>query len=316
MRWMAKLKNWWKRSRVGFSRFYGQRAIDGARALAARQKGQPAVRRIAFLVTAVLVVGAGLYGWSRWPLRVPLTGTQRSVGTPESDSIAPPIDWSSPGLFVDSFELVDDSPLTAPAVDETHAVEEGSVEELAMSSAPGEGAGPLTDRTPAAAQTDRGEEPGAQGAGSSQGASAFRPEPSLPAVSVTSMVWPVTGEVAQPYGWYRHPIFGDWRYSSSVVLRPEEDGAVRAALAGRVRDVVDEGGLWRVSIEHAGGWRTEYEGLAEVAVRSYQLVETGEVIGRSEPSSGLGIGFAVRQGEVAVNPFQLIDEGALPAVSQ
>jgi Membrane proteins related to metalloendopeptidases len=300
-RWMAKLKTWWKRSRVGFSRFYGQRAIDGARALVGRQKGQPAVHRIVFLVTAVLVVGASLYGWSRWPSRLPLTETQRSVETPETDSIAPLMDWPSPGLVTGSFELVDDSPFAVPAVDEPLPVEDGRVDELATSSVEGDGAG---------------EESADQGAGSSQVASAPRPQPSLPAVSITSMVWPVTGEVAQPYGWYRHPVFGDWRYSSSVVLRPEEDGTVRAALAGRVRDVVDEGGLWRVSIEHAGGWRTEYEGLVEVAVRSYQLVETGETIGRSDPSAGLGLGFAVRQGEMAVNPLQLIGDGALPAVSQ
>lgn len=134
-----------------------------------------------------------------------------------------------------------------------------------------------------------------------------RTDPALPVVSVDQMVWPVAGEVVRPFGWYRYPALGEWRYSTAVHLRPEAETAeVRAALAGRVKDVVNEGGVWRLAIEHSGGWTTEYEGLADVNVSSFQIVSTDQVIGWADRLSPAGVSFTVRQGGEAVDPTSLV----------
>lgn len=295
-------------SRIGFSRFYGQKVVDGARALAARLKGKKAVEAAAlFLAGAAVVIGFA-YGWnsrSAPPAARDERGTlpQEQLQERFFDAAVP---WdpgtglSPPGVESDWAGL----PASLAPGAATAAREEAR--EGAPLPAPGEaGEAPATPG-------EAGGQPPAAGAPGSPA----RMDPSLPAVSVTSMVWPVSGgQLVRPYGWYRHPVFGDWRYASSVVIEPAEDGRVQAALAGRVRDVVYEGGLWRVTIDHAGGWRTEYEGLAEVDVASYQLVETGQRIGRAAPGGGWGIGFAVRQGDVPVDPVSLIGGGSVPVTA-
>lgn len=141
--------------------------------------------------------------------------------------------------------------------------------------------------------------------------------PAVPVASVDSMVWPAVGEITRSFGWHRHPVFNDWRYSPGVAIQPlEGDGTVRAALAGRVKDVVNEGGLWRISVEHAGGWITEYEGLTEVYVDSLAVVATGQPVGTAEGGLPSGLFFAVRQGEEAVDPSSLVSRSVSVASLQ
>lgn len=133
--------------------------------------------------------------------------------------------------------------------------------------------------------------------------------PDVPTASVSSMEWPVVGGMLQPYGWYRHPVFGDWRHASSVVLQPAADQKqVTSALAGRVSDVVNSGGRWRVTIRHSGGWETEYDGLASVDVASFEVVATGQVIGSASDGSPQGVAFAVYHDGVAVDPSEILGE--------
>ena len=138
----------------------------------------------------------------------------------------------------------------------------------------------------------------------------------LPAVSISDMGWPVAGGVLRPYGWYRHPVFGDWRHASTVVLQPAPGQTdVVAALAGRVIDVVDSGGSWRVTIRHAGGWETEYDGLASVDVSSYEIVGTGQVIGRAPDVPSATVAFAVYRDGVSVDPHELLGEPVATAAA-
>ncbi len=131
------------------------------------------------------------------------------------------------------------------------------------------------------------------------------------------LVWPVSGSISRPFGWYRHPVFGDWRHDASVALIPEEgEQTVRATLAGRVRDVVREGGLWRVSIEHDGGLRSEYEGLRSVDVASFTEVTTGSVIGEApDPESGRVVGFTLISDGSPIDPQTLIGGESLPVLA-
>lgn len=362
--WMSKLTSWWKgrksvttegvrgangeenapneservtdshaRSRrIGFFRFYGQRAVDGLRRVYGRRGDRTPLQRSMVVVTAVLVVGGGYAGWAGIlqrpePIQTDLTDGLWESSPVEFAELLPGSDF--PGT-TDSVELAEGDPEVGtaatleaaepaePAQPATADLSDSTLLALALdprgSQAEADGLDRTTLPSPSPSESRPSEDSAAPGTSQSpQPPTVSRPQASLPPVSVTSMVLPVSGEVIQPYGWYRHPVFGDWRHTSSVVLKPDEDGLVRAALAGRVRDVVYEGGIWRVHIEHSGGWSTEYSGLLDVEVGSYQVVDTGQVIGQIDPHVGWGVSFAVRQGEVAVNPMSLINQGALPA---
>ena len=320
--------------RVGFFRFYGQRLVEAVQTAAklAREKRLAERALLVAAGAAVALVASDVWDrsalrpptpfelqagfeapagpWSVDVARSPLGEPALEEGVPREGAWSEP-EWSEPAGSGGSTELPAAGGLAIAESGRAPAVLDVGVEaELASVAARPE--------VPAAAPDGRssaGEEERLQVA--PRAVEPRRAEPSLPSVSITSMVWPVSGgELVRQYGWYRHPVFGDWRYASSVVIKPGESGEVQAALAGRVRDVVDEGGLWRVSIEHAGGWRTEYEGLTEVAVASYQLVETGQVIGRAVTGGEWGVGFAVRQGQVAVNPLSLMGgEAPVPVMA-
>lgn len=334
----------WTSKVSGFFRFYGQRVVDALRRVyGSRKERTPLQRSFAFLT--VVLVAVGVYaGWTGSLLRRPAihsefadrlddsgssTLSELPLGAPFSDgATAAGEGWAANTAESDpsdpvaqvpddaTFALAFDPRTPAPASggdDRVSVVLPSQLETTeSLSTDPAEAATAPSAESSAEDNT-------ARSIASPASASSSPSTPgraSLPPVSITSMVLPVSGEVLQPYGWHRHPVFGEWRHSSSVVLEPSEDGLVRAALAGRVRDVVYEGGLWRVHIDHAGGWQTEYAGLLEVSVGSYQVVDTGQVIGSLDPQAGWGVSFAVRQGEVAVNPLSLIDEGAVPATTR
>lgn len=136
----------------------------------------------------------------------------------------------------------------------------------------------------------------------------------VPVGAAEEMVWPVSGSVVRPFGWYRHPVFAEWRHASSTALVVDgDDRTVRAVLAGRVRDVVNEGGFWRVTIEHAGGLTSEYEGLVAIDVHSYASVSTGAPIGVApDRASGRQIAFALYQDGDPVDPQAYFGDLAAP----
>lgn len=105
--------------------------------------------------------------------------------------------------------------------------------------------------------------------------------PALPAIlDLSQMVWPVTGRIAGPYGWYRDAATGDWRFRPGLVLKPDRDPApVRASLPGTVVDVSTSGVGYRVVVEHAEGWQSEYVGLAALRVTVGSAVNAGDTIG-------------------------------------
>lgn len=330
---MTSKNSSWVSKVSGFFRFYGQRTVDALRRLYGRRSQRtPLQRSLAVLTVALLA--AGVYaGWAgSWLRRAPAPA-ELAGGLDEHEAPRPA--GGSPEGMDDVFDVAGVSPAGRASVaggswtsdpPATEVAPVGSVPNTAVSSQPVQAAGTTgrsgPDETPVASggsvapaeRAGNAGEPGTDSVSPARSPAGGSPSRApLPQVSITSMVLPVSGEVIQPYGWHRHPVFGDWRHSSVVVLEPAEDGLVRAALAGRVRDVVYEGGLWRISIDHAGGWQTEYAGLLEVAVDSFEVVDTGQVIGRLDRQAGWGVSFAVRQGDVAVNPLSLANGGAVPA---
>lgn len=96
-----------------------------------------------------------------------------------------------------------------------------------------------------------------------------------------AILWPARGEIVAQVGWYRHPIYKDWRFRGGIELKVAPGSPAKAVLPGRVSTVrVDgENGL-TVLIEHGQGLRSRYGNLTDLAVRPGQQITAGDVVGR------------------------------------
>jgi murein DD-endopeptidase MepM/ murein hydrolase activator NlpD len=113
--------------------------------------------------------------------------------------------------------------------------------------------------------------------------------------------------VSSAFGWRTDPLDGTRRFHGGVDLRAAYGSDVRAAAAGRVVFAGERGGYGRlVEIEHAGGVRTRYAHLSEVAVRAGDRVGPGEPIGqagRTGRATGVHVHFEVLQNGQRVEPI-------------
>ncbi|MDI3538662.1 MAG: hypothetical protein PWP58_986 [Bacillota bacterium] len=101
-----------------------------------------------------------------------------------------------------------------------------------------------------------------------------------PGQAFPDLVRPVMAEVSSPFGWRKHPVFGDWRFHPGVDLAAPVGTEVRAVLAGTVAEVKDDAVLGKVVvIDHGEKRRSIYGHLERVDVQVGQAVEKGETIG-------------------------------------
>lgn len=277
----------WRSKVTGFLRFYGAKVLRAGAKMGAAVRNALSVHRRRTYVQRLWfgIAAAGIAAWAVVALDLAPRLLQPPLPAPE--------------------ELVQERPLPAlpaglPAEEPPPASDGGDDTPVVEAPSAGKGPEPSAEERP---------EPAVAGGVIGAYPPVVSQVPAIPVASVDSMVWPAAGEVTKPFGWHRHPVFNDWRYSPGVAIQPlGEDRTVRAALAGRVKDVVNEGGAWRLTVEHAGGWLTEYEGLAEVYVDSLAVVTTGQPLGVAGTALPGGIFFAVRQGGEAVDPVALVKE--------
>lgn len=248
---------------------------------------------IGIAVIALIVIG-GI--WT--------TGTDSPVehGNPvEIVDAGPSTDEGSTDLVEDSDGNVEDT-LTSVAEDASSEVSDVPVRaQVQLPTNEGLQPQPQNQTETSTPSTDLADIPSNQSVqdGSGQSERLIKEDPALPNVSTSDMAWPVSGRIVRPFGWHRYPALGEWSYMPGVTLQPHvNEPEVRAALGGRVQDVVNMGGLWRLTIVHAGGLITQYEGVADVQVRSFQIVNTGDVIGFADQSNPSGVHFTlIRAGE-------------------
>jgi murein DD-endopeptidase MepM/ murein hydrolase activator NlpD len=119
-----------------------------------------------------------------------------------------------------------------------------------------------------------------------------------------SLIWPVEGPVVGAFGWYRHPLYQDWRYHPGIEIAVAEGEPVRAGLHGQVQLVEETGpGYFRVVIDHGEGWLTTYDNLDRVNVARGQIIAQGQPVGWTGKGNLL---FTLRQGGKTVDPRQFI----------
>lgn len=133
-------------------------------------------------------------------------------------------------------------------------------------------------------------------------------EEALGALNLSKLVWPVQGAVKTGYGWWRHPLYRDWRLHTGIAITTPVGSSVRAALPGRVVDIYHDNYLRTVVVlEHSGQVRTVYGNLQDVAVTLGTSVAQGRVLGRAAASvedvnSGEAY-FEVRHRGQAIDPL-------------
>lgn len=127
-----------------------------------------------------------------------------------------------------------------------------------------------------------------------------RPQPELAsAVSFEHLIWPVQGEVNTPFGWYRHPVYGDWRFNAGLEFQTTSE-QVRTVLAGTVRSVTSTDVDTELVIDHGSGWTSIYRSIRGINVVPGERVQQNQTIALPE-GTGL-VYFGLTHNNEPVNP--------------
>ena len=127
-----------------------------------------------------------------------------------------------------------------------------------------------------------------------------RPQPELAsAVSFEHLIWPVQGEVNTPFGWYRHPVYGDWRFNAGLEFQATSE-QVRTVLAGTVRSVTSTDVDTELVIDHGSGWTSIYRSIRGINVVPGERVQQNQTIALPE-GTGL-VYFGLTHNNEPVNP--------------
>lgn len=124
------------------------------------------------------------------------------------------------------------------------------------------------------------------------------PEPE-PVVSFERLIWPVQGEITTPFGWYRHPVYGDWRFNAGVEFAASGE-AVRTVLPGKVAAVNSNGLEMELIIEHGSGWASIYRSVTGITVGPGEQVKQNQNI--AVPDGSGRVFFGLTHNGQPVNP--------------
>ena len=125
-----------------------------------------------------------------------------------------------------------------------------------------------------------------------------RPE-AEPQLSFERLIWPVQGEIATPFGWHRHPVYGDWRFNAGLEFRVTDD-TIRTVLPGEVIAVNSNGLETELIIDHGSGWVSTYRSIKGIQVGPGEVVKQNQNIALPE-STGL-VFFGLTHNGEPVNP--------------
>ncbi len=131
-----------------------------------------------------------------------------------------------------------------------------------------------------------------------------RLEEEVLSISFDRLLWPVKAEVTTSYGWYRHPVYKDWRFNGGVALQTATNDGIRSVLPGRVETVKPGGQGYEIVIEHGSGWHTVYRDIQNVSVVPGENVNQNQIIADAGTHGNLF--FALHYDRLPVDPFQYL----------
>lgn len=125
-----------------------------------------------------------------------------------------------------------------------------------------------------------------------------------------SLLWPLSGEITEYFGWRTHPVYGTSNYHEGIDIAVPPGTPVRATAAGTVTLAEWYGG-WglTVKVDHGGGLVSRYSHNGELLVSVGEWVEAGQVIaysGNTGVSTGPHLDFGIYQYGEPVNPLALL----------
>jgi murein DD-endopeptidase MepM/ murein hydrolase activator NlpD len=123
-----------------------------------------------------------------------------------------------------------------------------------------------------------------------------------------TMAWPVPGyyEISSPYGWRKHPIYGDPRLHAGIDIPAKKGTLVAASARGMVIFAASTTGYGNcVILDHGGGVSTQYAHLSQITVNVGALVDKGAKVGEVGStgwSTGNHLHFGILIDGETVNP--------------
>lgn len=124
------------------------------------------------------------------------------------------------------------------------------------------------------------------------------------AAAFEQILWPIKGEVVTGYGWYRHPVYQDWRFHAGLEFAAAGAEQIRSVLKGRVESITPAEDGFEVVVNHGSGWQTVYSGLRSVAVKIGDIVEQNQMLAHAGDDGR--IFFALVYEDTPVNPMQFM----------
>lgn len=129
-------------------------------------------------------------------------------------------------------------------------------------------------------------------------------EPSVETLSLSfeRILWPLKGEVATGYGWYRHPVYQDWRFHAGIEFAATAGEQIRSVLAGRVESITPLADGFELVITHGSGWQSVYRGIREITVRVGDMVTQNQMLANTGDDGRMF--FALLHEGEPINPLQ------------
>ena len=114
-----------------------------------------------------------------------------------------------------------------------------------------------------------------------------------------------------PFGWRKHPIYGDYRFHYGVDLAGSTGTPIVATRSGVVTNAsYNSSGGYNVTIDHQDGYKSQYLHMTHYIVSSGQYVAAGQVIGymgSTGASTGPHLHFSIIYNGNHVNPADYIN---------
>lgn len=122
----------------------------------------------------------------------------------------------------------------------------------------------------------------------------------------SGFIWPAAGPITSPFGPRKDPLGAGYDFHPGMDIGAPEGAPIRAAAAGRVIQVGEDGGYGNVVvIDHGNGLTSRYGHCSQTFATVGEVVQAGDqiaAVGSTGHSTGPHLHFEVREGDRPVDP--------------